>query len=126
MASIISNTISRVTTGQSAADNDDSSSEKYVLKVTAGTSYENSTKKSVVVNGETCTVADNCKVAVRIHEYRGVPGESRSHSEYFEDAARAKDTYSIAFSWASKEDVSAEDLVWGIELVRQIAMLYNT
>lgn len=96
---------------------DSTNADKYLLKVYAGTSYNDDTRNSVIVNGTDCVVNDQCKVAVRIRDFQGLPGESEKKSAYFNDSAHAKDTYSIAFNWAPEEDVSAEDLVWGIEAV---------
>lgn len=92
----------------------------YLLKVTAGTTYETSTKHQVIINGPPCDVDDKCKLNVRVQEYRGLPRDAPDHSPYFEDPSRKKDTYSLGFSWVPEEDVSAEDLVWGNELVNPI------
>ena len=119
MASAIKATLAKVTgtssTTESGDDNDPS--QIYKLQVTAGASYEDSTRHRVTVNGDHCVVSKRCKVAVRIQEHHGIPEQSVAHSSYFDDSAHKKDTYSIAFSWAPDENVSAEDLVWGIELV---------
>lgn len=120
MASAMKNMLTQMATGASADAPDKDDVNKYKLKVTAGTSYEDSTRHSVTVNGKDCVLGDNCRVAVRIHEYQGLPGQSVPESPYFNDSAHSKDTYSIAFSWAPKEDVSAEDLVWGLELVNRM------
>lgn len=118
-SAIIKNAISKAATGHSPSDSgeEDANAQKYKLKVTASTTYKNSNVKPVIVNGKPCTVNNHCKVAVRVQEFQGVPGEFQSESPYFNDPAHVKDTYSIAFSWAPEQDISAEDLTWGIELV---------
>ncbi|KAL1296660.1 hypothetical protein AAFC00_000141 [Neodothiora populina] len=116
----LSKVTGRSTTESQDEDSSSSTTEKYRLKVTAGTSYENSTANTVVVNSDDCILDQGTRVAVRIREYQGIPGHSVAQSAYFEDSAHPKDTYSIAFSWVPKEDVSADDLVWGIELVNPI------
>lgn len=108
---------SRSTVSSSDEDGSPTPTEKYLLKVTAGTSYQASTEKTVVTNGDDCVLNDKTRVAVRIQEYQGIPGQSVATSDYFKDAAHTKDTYSIAFSWIPETDVSADDLTWGIELV---------
>lgn len=118
MTSSIKDTLS-IFTGGSSKEGQEQSTDKYLLKVTAGTTYKDSTRKSVVVNGKDCVIDERTRVAVRISQYQGLPGESEPESAYFKDSAHTKDTYSIAFSWVPEEDVSAEDLVWGIELVRE-------
>ena len=119
MASIIKDKISGMRKG--SADNSDVSetevANQYMLRVTAGPSYDASTHKSVFVNTDTpCEVENDlikAKIKVRIRNYHGLPKGSHSHSPYFDDPAHAKDQYSIAFSFVPKKDLPSKDLVWG-------------
>lgn len=123
MASIIKDKLSKVTNNSAEddaadnGDNDHNPANKYLLKVTAGPSYEECNQHQAIINGDDCVVGDKCRLTVRINEYEGIPRDSPAHSAYFNDPAHKKDTYSIAFSWIPDEDVTADDLTWGIELV---------
>jgi hypothetical protein len=89
--------------------------EKYMLRVSAGPSYDTATHKPVIVNGNTPTAFENefmtVKVKVRIRNYNGLPRESPSHSPYFDDPRHAKDQYSVGFSFVPKKDFSAANTV---------------
>lgn len=107
-------------TGAQPADGDNGEADKYFIQVAAATSYDDSKAKQVTINGPPCSLDKNCKVSVRIKEYQGIPLGSPATSAYFEDPTRSKDTYSIAVSWIPEEDIDADDLVWGIELINPI------
>ncbi|KAG9690427.1 hypothetical protein KCU95_g12584, partial [Aureobasidium melanogenum] len=109
----------KITGAQSEVDSGGNAS-KYFIQVAAATSYDDSKAKQVVINGAPTELNKNAKVAVRIKEYQGIPLDSPATSSYFEDRAHANDTYSIAVSWIPEEDIDANDLVWGIELINPI------
>lgn len=109
----------KITGAQSEVDSGGNAS-KYFIQVAAATSYDDSKAKQVVINGAPTELNKNAKVAVRIREYQGIPLDSPATSSYFEDRAHANDTYSIAVSWIPEEDIDANDLVWGIELINPI------
>jgi hypothetical protein len=89
--------------------------EKYLLRVSAGPSYDTSTHLPVIVNGDTPTAFENefmtVKVKVRIRNYNGLPRSSTSHSPYFDDPRHAKDQYSVGFSFVPKKSFSAANTV---------------
>ncbi|KAF2435333.1 DUF1769-domain-containing protein [Tothia fuscella] len=101
----------------SNGSNSDTTTEKYMLRVSAGPSYDVSTHKPVIVNGDVPTAFENeymtTKVKVRIRNYKGLPRTSLSHSPYFDDAKHVKDQYSIGFSFVPKRDIPAAGTVWG-------------
>jgi hypothetical protein len=99
---------------------DSGNADKYFIQVSASPSYNHTHAKQVVINGPACSVSKNLSVAVRIKEYQGLPTNSPPTSPYFTDSAHTKDTYSIAVSWIPEADITANDLVWGIELVNPI------
>ncbi|KAI4720970.1 hypothetical protein E4T48_02771 [Aureobasidium sp. EXF-10727] len=102
------------------AEVDSGNADKYYIQVAAATSYDDSKAKPVIINGTPTKLNKNAKVAVRIKEYQGLPLDSPATSPYFEDHAHVHDTYSIAVSWIPEEDIDADDLVWGIELINPI------
>lgn len=108
----------KITGAQSEVDS--GNSEKYFIQVHAATSYDDSKAKQIIINGAPTELNKNAKVAVRIREYQGLPLDSPATSSYFEDNAHSHDTYSIAVSWIPDEDIDANDLVWGIELINPI------
>ncbi|KAK6003789.1 hypothetical protein QM012_009560 [Aureobasidium pullulans] len=108
----------KITGAQSEVDS--GNSEKYFIQVHAATSYDDSKAKQVIINGSPTELNKNAKVAVRIKEYQGLPLDSPASSPYFQDQAHSHDTYSIAVSWIPDEDIDANDLVWGIELINPI------
>lgn len=118
MASLLKDKLSR--SPRNSIDSsapDDQEADKYRLLVTAGPSYSTATHKIVHVNTSTPTTITNdfltASIKVRIRNYRGLPNHSPSTSAYFNDAAHAKDQYSIAFSFVPKVDLPAVDTVWG-------------
>lgn len=121
MASFVKDTFAKATGGETSTETSDVGNPlSYLLKVTAGTTYENSAEHQVIINGPPCNVDEKCKLSVRVQEYRGLPKSAPDHSPYFNDSNRKKDTYSLGFSWIPGKDVSAEDLVWGNELANPI------
>lgn len=108
----------KITGAQS--DVDSANADKYYIQVHSGTSFEDSKAKQVIINGAPTQLSKNAKVAVRIREYQGIPEGSPATSPYFDDQAHAHDTYSIAVSWIPEENIDADDLVWGIELINPI------
>jgi hypothetical protein len=102
------------------SDVDSANADKYFIQVTSGTSFEDSKAKQITINGPATQLSKNAKVAVRIKEYQGLPEGSPATSPYFDDHAHTHDTYSIAVSWIPEEDIDADDLVWGIELINPI------
>ncbi|KAH0361253.1 hypothetical protein KCU65_g8862, partial [Aureobasidium melanogenum] len=107
-------------TGAQAEVDSGGNASKYFIQVAAATSYDDSKAKQVIINGAPTELNKNAKVAVRIKEYQGIPLDSPATSSYFEDNAHSNDTYSIAVSWIPEEDIDANDLVWGIELINPI------
>lgn len=91
--------------------------DRYLLRVTAGPTYDLSTHHPVLVNttAPTLITSSLCTISlnVRIQNYRGLPRHSPSTSPYFSDPLHIHDQYSIAFSFSPHEDVSGEDLVFG-------------
>ncbi|PQE18003.1 f-box domain containing protein [Rutstroemia sp. NJR-2017a BVV2] len=93
--------------------------ENYILRVTAGSDYDVSKHQVVPVNQPQTIKIDNdlCTVDlnVRIQDYRGLPRSSPSTSPYFSRPPhdRNQDQYSISFRFAPKQDVNADDLVFG-------------
>lgn len=110
--------------------------EKYMLRVTAGPSYDWSEQKPVFVNTDTPTVFENefmrSSIKVRIKGYEGLPRGSRPYSPYFEHPMHAKDQYSIEFSFVPKKDLESLDVVWGNDFDHPVrdrlppAVLFNT
>jgi hypothetical protein len=96
---------------------EDVNSEKYLLQVSAGPSYDENTHKPVIVNGDIPTSFENefvkANVKVRIRDYKGLPLHAPSNSAYFDDPSRAKEQYSIGFSFVPKVDIESLDTVWG-------------
>lgn len=91
--------------------------DRYKLRITAGSSYDQSTHKPVYVNTDTpCTVENEfvrAQIKVRIRNYTGLPKGSKGMSPYFDDPMHAKDQYSVAFSFVPKKDLPCKDTVWG-------------
>lgn len=110
--------------------------EKYMLRVTAGPSYDFKEQKPVFVNTDTATTFENefmrTSIKVRIRGYEGLPRGSRPYSPYFEDPMHAKDQYSIGFSFVPKKDLDSLDIVWGNDFDHPVrdrlppAALFNT
>ncbi|KAF2794755.1 DUF1769-domain-containing protein [Melanomma pulvis-pyrius CBS 109.77] len=91
--------------------------EQYILRVTAGPSYDTATHKEMLVNNEKPMVISNehvdAKVTVRVKDYRGLPPNSPSTSPYFATTPHTSDRYSISFSFAPKAGISGHHLVFG-------------
>ena len=118
MASTLKSKIASATTPTtSRSPSPQANSDKYRLLVTAGPSYSTSTHKVVHVNTDTPTYIENdfmrCKIKVRIRGFRGLPSTCPSTSAYFSDPMHERDQYSVAFSFVPKQDLPAQDLIWG-------------
>ncbi|KAI0994973.1 hypothetical protein K3495_g13208 [Podosphaera aphanis] len=93
--------------------------EKYLLQVTAGSSYDPADHQIVPVNvAEPITIDTEHITAdlnVRIKSYRGLPLSSPSSSAYFSlpDHAKSDDKYSISFAFTLKSTINGNDLVFG-------------
>ncbi|GIZ39285.1 hypothetical protein CKM354_000267300 [Cercospora kikuchii] len=89
--------------------------DKYILKVTAGPSYEE--QKPVAVNSEESIHIVNDHVSVdlkvRIQNYRGLPEGAPKTSPYFEHDKHKADLYSLAFTFTPKKDFNGHDIVFG-------------
>ncbi|KAH0031714.1 hypothetical protein KCU80_g10926, partial [Aureobasidium melanogenum] len=72
----------KITGAQSEVDS--GNANKYFIQVAAGTSYDDSKAKQVIINGAPTELNKNAKVAVRIKEYQGIPLDSPATSSYFE------------------------------------------
>lgn len=96
---------------------DDVKDEKYLLQITAGPSYDESTHRPVLVNGHFATPFENefmtGNIKVRIRDYKGLPLHAPSTSTYFKHATRKNEQYSIGFSFVPKKDINAADTLWG-------------
>ncbi|KAF2192194.1 DUF1769-domain-containing protein [Zopfia rhizophila CBS 207.26] len=91
--------------------------EKYMLRVTAGPSYNMSTHQDVRVNSEEPVIISSehidARIHIRIKDYRGLPEGSPSTSPYFTHPSHPYDRYSIAFAFTPKRSVSGTHLVFG-------------
>ncbi|KAI3390408.1 hypothetical protein diail_9738 [Diaporthe ilicicola] len=87
--------------------------DKYILRVTAGPSYDLADHTEVPVNSPTpvkiSTEHMDAELNVRIQNYRGLPRNSPSTSPYFnqEPHNKNKDQYSIAFRFTPKAPAAA-------------------
>ncbi|KAF1938324.1 DUF1769-domain-containing protein [Clathrospora elynae] len=91
--------------------------EQYMLRVTAGATYDASTHEDVPVNSErpidiTSDLID-AKLHMRIKDYRGLPKDSPSTSPYFSSPQHPYDRYSISFNFTPKHDIAGDKLVFG-------------
>ncbi|KAL9052096.1 MAG: hypothetical protein Q9162_005613 [Coniocarpon cinnabarinum] len=95
----------------------DLSQRKYVLKTTAGPSYDPTTHYALPVNSPTALLIDSphltAKLKLRIRNFTGFPLSSPHHSPYFSLPEHAKDQYSVAFSFVPKHDISSANARWG-------------
>ncbi|EUC41496.1 hypothetical protein COCMIDRAFT_8809 [Bipolaris oryzae ATCC 44560] len=93
------------------------SHEQYMLRVTAGPTYDVSKHEAVPVNREkpVSILSDHidAKVHMRIKDYRGLPEGSPSTSPYFSTPQHPYDRYSISFSFTPKQDIAGDKLVFG-------------
>jgi hypothetical protein len=91
--------------------------EKYILRVTAGPSYDPATHVPITVNGHEPTPVENefmnAKVKVRIRGYQGLPRTSPSPTPYFDHPMHLDDQYSVGFSFVPKVDLAGDELWWG-------------
>lgn len=98
--------------------------DKYLLRVTAGPSYDASTHTVLPVNTSESTLIESAhcssRVKVRIQQYRGLPRNSPTTSPYFAHPAHTHDQYSIAFTFVPHESVSGAALVFGNDFDRPI------
>ncbi|TID23033.1 DUF1769-domain-containing protein [Venturia nashicola] len=89
--------------------------KKYLLKVTAGPSYDN--QEQVLVNTTTPAKISSehidAHVHVRVKDFRGLPKDSPAVSPYFSHPTHTRDLYSISFSFVPKRPISGNDLVFG-------------
>ena len=111
-------TTSHATSSDTATGHDnDTSTPKYVLKVSAGPSYDASTHIPVQVNRSKAVTFANefmdVKLKVRIRDYDGLPKGSRSSTPYFDNPLHEKDQYSVGFTFVPKVDLPAKDIIWG-------------
>ncbi|KAI9672173.1 MAG: hypothetical protein M1831_001987 [Alyxoria varia] len=98
-------------------DNTTATTPKYVLKVSAGPSYDKSTHTPVQVNSPKAISFANdfvdVRLKVRIRDYDRLPKGSRNSTPYFDDPLHEKDQYSIGFTFVPKVDLPAKDIIWG-------------
>ncbi|KAF2153269.1 DUF1769-domain-containing protein [Myriangium duriaei CBS 260.36] len=89
--------------------------DKYILKVTAGPSYDDQTP--INPNSETPFAIRHPKlsssVTLRVQNYRGLPEGSPKTSPYFSHPSHKSDLYSLQFSVTPTEDLPAHDIVLG-------------
>ncbi|KAG5951629.1 hypothetical protein E4U53_002663 [Claviceps sorghi] len=89
--------------------------EKYVLRITAGPSYDTTTHVEVPVNDPEPTSIDGAgahvELNVRIQNYGGLPLGSPSTSPYFstEPHARNQDQYSVSLRFTPHRRASSKD-----------------
>ncbi|KAF2732569.1 DUF1769-domain-containing protein, partial [Polyplosphaeria fusca] len=103
---------------------DAASRDKYLLRITAGPSYDTATHSEVAVNGTDAHVIENdvmtCWLKVRIRDYHGLPRNSPSSSTYFNHPLHTSDRYSIGFSFVPKKDIAGNDMVTGFDFDHSI------
>ncbi|KAK7188604.1 F-box domain containing protein [Paraphaeosphaeria sporulosa] len=91
--------------------------EQYILKVTAGATYDTSKHEDVHVNTEKHVNISSehidARIHVRIKDYRGLPEGSPSTSPYFSTPQHPYDRYSISFAFTPKRSITGKDLVFG-------------
>ncbi|KAH7078733.1 hypothetical protein BKA63DRAFT_408937 [Paraphoma chrysanthemicola] len=91
--------------------------EQYVLRVTAGATYNTKDHQDVLVNTEKPVQISSdlidAKIQMRIKDYRGLPHGSPSTSPYFSTPQHPYDRYSISFSFTPKHDIHGHHLVFG-------------
>ncbi|KAL8851116.1 MAG: hypothetical protein Q9221_003919 [Calogaya cf. arnoldii] len=91
--------------------------DKYLLRVTAGPSYDPTSHQVVAVNSGTPTSIQSslcsAKIFVRIQKYRGLPHGSPSTSSYFSHPPHTHDQYSIGFSFVPRRSINGKSLVFG-------------
>ncbi|KAI9752947.1 MAG: hypothetical protein M1815_000204 [Lichina confinis] len=91
--------------------------EKYLLRVSAGPGYDQSTHGTVNVNSaEPFHVSSRwgeARLHVRIRNYRGLPKGSPKTCPYFEHPLHTSDLYSISFDIVPKARIPGNDLLFG-------------
>ncbi|OCK86123.1 DUF1769-domain-containing protein [Lepidopterella palustris CBS 459.81] len=91
--------------------------EQYILKVTAGHSYNPATHQDVHVNSSKPIAISSehidARIHVRIKDFRGLPANSPSTSPYFSHSKHIYDRYSISFTFKPKKTLSGDHLVFG-------------
>jgi hypothetical protein len=93
--------------------------DKYVIRVTAGSSYDIAEHDEVPVNTPAATEVRtphmSVSLNVRVQNYRGLPRGSPASSPYFDAEPHAAngDQYSIALRFTPADDVAGADLQWG-------------
>ncbi|KAL8700259.1 MAG: hypothetical protein Q9224_001047 [Gallowayella concinna] len=91
--------------------------DKYLLRVTAGPSYDPTSHQVVAVNSGTPTSVHStlctANVSVRIQNYRGLPHGSPPTSSYFSHPPHTHDQYSISFSFVPHRSINGASLVFG-------------
>lgn len=112
--------------------------EQYILRVTAGATYDTKDHQDVLVNTEKPVHISSdlidAKIHMRIKDYRGtyfplasfpcsrttncffnpgLPKGSPSTSPYFSTPQHPYDRYSISFSFTPKSDIAGDKLVFG-------------
>ncbi|KAL8799804.1 MAG: hypothetical protein Q9200_007442 [Gallowayella weberi] len=91
--------------------------DKYLLRVTAGPSYDPTSHQVVAVNSGTPTPVHStlctASISVRVQNYRGLPHGSPSTSSYFSHPPHTRDQYSISFSFIPHRSINGKSLVFG-------------
>ncbi|PSK34239.1 UPF0590 protein [Elsinoe australis] len=91
--------------------------EQYILKVTAGPTYDPKSQVPISPNTEVpfhiSTSKLEADITVRVQNYRGLPHSAPKTSPYFSHPSHKSDLYSLQFSFTPKEDLNAHDLVLG-------------
>ncbi|KAF4553149.1 Hypothetical protein D9617_8g051630 [Elsinoe fawcettii] len=91
--------------------------DQYILKVTAGPTYDPSVQVPISPNTEVphhvSTSRLDADITVRVQNYRGLPHSSPKTSPYFSHPNHKHDLYSLQFSFTPKEDLNAHDIVLG-------------
>ncbi|KAF2110488.1 hypothetical protein BDV96DRAFT_624100 [Lophiotrema nucula] len=91
--------------------------EQYILRVTAGSTYDTSRHEDVHVNSEKhvsiSSAHIDARVTVRVKDFRGLPKGSPSTSPYFSTSQHPYDRYSISFSFTPKKHFAGDKLVFG-------------
>ncbi|CAO2657131.1 Nn.00g032570.m01.CDS01 [Neocucurbitaria sp. VM-36] len=91
--------------------------EQYMLRVTAGATYDSTKHEDVLVNSEKPVDISSdlidAKIHMRIKDYRGLPKGSPPTSPYFSTPQHPYDRYSISFSFTPKSSIPGDKLVFG-------------
>ncbi|KAL8974824.1 MAG: hypothetical protein Q9197_000938 [Variospora fuerteventurae] len=91
--------------------------DKFLLRVTAGPSYDPASHHLVAVNSGTPTKVQSplcdADISVHIQNYRGLPRDSPKTSPYFSQPPHTYDQYSISFSFTPHRTISGKSLVFG-------------